>query len=83
MFYSLFVYVYVFTYIASVFKKNILESSLCQSVLSPSPSAGLVIWRMVRYSPGSRGPLWAPGLPARYPNQTEPLDSLLRLLGDP
>lgn len=71
MFYSLLLlYTAVFSLIALLFSENILESSPCQSVLSPSPSAGSVMGGWSDVPQGAGAPLWASGLPARHPNQT-------------
>lgn len=83
MFYSLLLCCMTTYSISLLFSEYVSESSLCQSVLSPSPSAGLVIGGWSDRPQRAGGPLWAPGLPARHPNQTEPPDTLLRLQHDP
>lgn len=48
------------------------ENSRFQSVLCASPSAGLVVGGRSDVPSGERSPPWAPGLPVRHLNQTEP-----------
>lgn len=52
------------------------ENTRFQSVLCTSPSARWVDGGWSDVPRGARSPLWAPGLPGRHLNQTEPPNPL-------
>lgn len=50
-----------------------------QSVFLSSTICSFSDWKMIRWSPGRSCSFWAPGLPARHPDQTELPDRHFRL----